>query len=135
MNDNLFYVAQKAFIKKDGKVLVLIKRGVNVDFPGGKIQESDANLIDSLGREIKEETGLTVKINKPFHTWTFTLPPTHKNAGKKVFVVGYDCEYVEGDVSISDEHTHYKWVDASDYELVNDQTVWLEALKVYFTMR
>ena len=78
MNDNLFYVAQKAFIKKDNKVLILIKHGDKVDFPGGKIQESETDLMESFKRETMEETGLSVKINKPFYTWHFTLPESHK---------------------------------------------------------
>lgn len=134
MNDNLFYVAQKAFIKKDDKVLILIKQGDKVDFPGGKIQESETDLMDSFKREIMEETGLSVKINKPFHTWHFTLPQSHKNAGRKVFVVGYECDYVDGDITLSDEHGEYRWVDKTDYQSLDDGTVWYGALKEYFNL-
>ena len=43
-NDVLLCVGQKAFIKKDGKVLVLFASdpGSPLDFPGGKIQEGEA---------------------------------------------------------------------------------------------
>ena len=43
MNDDaLFCVGQKAFIEKDGKVLILNDPGEVLDFPGGKIQDGEA---------------------------------------------------------------------------------------------
>ncbi len=40
--DTLFCVGQKAFIEKDGKVLVLFDPIEGLDFPGGKIKEGEA---------------------------------------------------------------------------------------------
>jgi 8-oxo-dGTP pyrophosphatase MutT (NUDIX family) len=134
MNDNLFYVTQKALIKKDGKILILLKKNGNVDFPGGKIQEDDMSITDSLKRETEEETGLKIKVNKPFHTWHFTLPQSHKNSGRKVFVIGYECDYVDGDITLSNEHGEYKWVDKTNYQSLDDGTVWYNALKEYFNL-
>ena len=34
--DKLFYIGQKAFIEKGGKVLVLFDPGLGLDFPGGR---------------------------------------------------------------------------------------------------
>ena len=42
MKDALFCVGQKAFIEKDGKVLVLNDPEEGLDFPGGKIQVGEA---------------------------------------------------------------------------------------------
>ena len=39
--DQLFFVGQKAFIVRDGKVLVLFNPEGKIDFPGGKIQEGE----------------------------------------------------------------------------------------------
>lgn len=69
--DALFCVGQKAFIEKDGKVLVLHDPGGRLDFPGGKIQEGEAkdaeasSLIRSLQREVREETGLEIGVFGP----------------------------------------------------------------------
>ena len=41
-NDALFCVGQKAFIEKDGKVLILGDPTEGLDFPGGKIQDGEA---------------------------------------------------------------------------------------------
>ena len=57
-DDALFCVDQKAFIEKDGKVLVLHDPIEGLDFPGGKIQEGEAkdgnasSLIRALKREV-----------------------------------------------------------------------------------
>ncbi len=40
-DEAIFYVGQKALIKKDGKVLVVIDLLFGIDFPGGKIQEGE----------------------------------------------------------------------------------------------
>ena len=41
-DDALFCVGQKAFIEKEGKVLILHDPVEGLDFPGGKIQEGEA---------------------------------------------------------------------------------------------
>ena len=71
-NDALFCVGQKAFIEKDGKVLVLFDPVEGLDFPGGKIQEEEAkdadasSLILSLQREVREETNLEIEVSTLF---------------------------------------------------------------------
>lgn len=131
--DQEFYVGQKAFIKKDGKVLVLKLSDIDtIDFPGGKIQEGEENFIESLKREVKEETNLEVEIHEPFYTWYFTFHDKHPEAGKKVFLVGYRCTYVSGELTLSHEHSSFEWVDSSSYQKVNDKTKHFSALDYYF---
>lgn len=70
--DKLF-VATKAFILYDGKVLLLkesskYQDGTNAerfDIVGGRV-EPGQRFDESLLREIKEETGLDVEIGRPF---------------------------------------------------------------------
>jgi 8-oxo-dGTP pyrophosphatase MutT (NUDIX family) len=83
--DALFYVGQKAFIKKGNEVLVLGDPTEGLDYPGGKIQEGETDLVESLKREIREETGLEIFVGEPFVTWMNTFPKNHRFAGKKVF--------------------------------------------------
>jgi len=67
------FVATKAFIVFNGKVLILrestkYEDGANAarfDVPGGRLQPGQ-RFDESLLREIQEETGLAVKIGKPF---------------------------------------------------------------------
>lgn len=60
--DELFFVGQKAFIRKGDEVLVIHDPIEGLDFPGGKIQVGEENTFESLKREVREETGLEIQI-------------------------------------------------------------------------
>ena len=81
-NDQLFYVGQKAFIEKDGKVLVLFLPNGMLDFPGGKLQEGEVDLDLAFKREVKEETGLDMEIGRPFYRWFFEINKEYPKAGE-----------------------------------------------------
>ncbi len=136
MQDQLFYVGQKAFIEKSGAVLVMYDKSGRLDFPGGKIQESEDDLVESLKREVFEETGLEIEVGEPFYVWHFTLPPEHKNAGKKVFLVGFRCRYVGGELKESASHRDYEWVTRETYGKLNfGNYIHFKALEKYFEAR
>lgn len=73
-DDRLFYVGQKAFIEKDGKILVLNDPAEGLDFPGGKIQVGEINFTEALKREVGEETNLEIEVGNPFTTWYNKFP-------------------------------------------------------------
>lgn len=136
--DELFCVGQKAFIEKDGKVLVLGDPDEGLDFPGGKIQEGEAvdgdrnSLCKSLKREVREETNLEIEVGDPFAVWYHEFPKGSRNFGKVVYLVGFRCRYVSGEVKLSHEHDKYQWVDISDYKEVDDGSDYFEILEKYF---
>ena len=132
--DKLFFVGQKAFIEKDGKVLVLFDPKNRIDFPGGKIQEGETDLTASLLREVREETNLVVSVGDPFITWSFDLPEGHPHAGGAVFLVGYECAYREGELKLSDEHSRYAWIGKKDVAGLNAGGGHFRALKEYFKL-
>lgn len=137
-NDELFYVGQKAVIHKNGLVLILhdpIPKPGHIDLPGGKIQEGERDFIKALQREVFEETNLRIKVNRPFYTnfWEFPKDSPHRNKGKKIYLVYYDCEYVSGKVKISTEHDWYKWVNKDGYvHLAIGKSGSKDALDCYF---
>ena len=142
MNDDaLFCVGQKAFIEKDGKVLILNDPGEGLDFPGGKIQDGEAkdgdasSLFRSLQREVREETGLEIEVGNPFVVWYHEFPKNHRNYPKVVYLVGFECKYVSGEIKLSDEHNKFKWVDKNDYAEVDDGSDYFDALKKYFEQK
>ena len=130
--DEMFYVVQKAFINKAGEVLVLNDPKEGLDFPGGKIQEGETDLVDALKREVREESGLEIEVGEPFNTWWETFPAGHKLEGKRAFIVSYKCEYISGDVSMSEEHNNFKWVNKENYHSVDDGTSYFGILEKYF---
>ncbi|MEK7125164.1 MAG: NUDIX domain-containing protein [Patescibacteria group bacterium] len=138
-NDALFCVCQKAFIEKDGKVLVLHDPIEGLDFPGGKIQEGEAkdgdasSLIEALKREVHEETGITIDVLDPFAVWYHEFPKGHRNYPKVNYIVGFKCKYISGDMRLSEEHDKFRWVDKNNYKTVDDGSDYFDVLEKYFT--
>ena len=137
-DDALFCVGQKAFIEKDGKVLIINDPVEGLDFPGGKIQEGEAedgnpsSLTCSLQREVSEETQLEIKVLAPFIVWYHEFSESHRNHGKVVYLVGFKCEYISGEVKLSSEHDNFRWVDKGNYHELDDGSGYFDALKKYF---
>ncbi|MEK7507763.1 MAG: NUDIX domain-containing protein [Patescibacteria group bacterium] len=131
--DKLFYVAQKAFIQKGGDVLILNDPIIGLDLPGGKIQEDEYNFTEALKREVREETGLEIEIGEPFYTWYFKFKPGHRNYPKEVYLIGFRCRWISGEVQLSDEHDSFRWVNENNYNEVDDSSEYFKALKKYFT--
>lgn len=138
VEDQLFYVALKAVIEKDGQVLVLFDPDLDLDLPGGKIQVGETDFSATLKREIFEETGLKVSIQKPFATGYINFPTdiNHRHAGKKFFSVFFKATYLEGVLKLSEEHDQYKWVNKNNYKEHSRKQVKsnniFNALKEYF---
>lgn len=134
--DQLFYVGQKALIRKGNDVLILKTNANTLDFPGGKIKIGEINLAEALKREVFEETGLEVNVGKPFRTWTMTVvDPSSRINGQCVYFVAYLCEYISGDLSLSGEHQAYKWVNKNNYKDIlsnRDEVGHQRALEEYF---
>ena len=134
--DEIFFVGQKAFIEKDGKVLVLRRSdGGRLDLPGGKIQTDETDFVKSLKREVMEETGLEIEVGEPFITWYNNFPEGHRNAGKKIFLVGYKCQYKSGEIALSEEHASYQWVNKNNYDELKDTSKNFVALEKFFAKR
>lgn len=137
-DDALFCVDQKALIEKDGKVLVLNDPVEGLDFPGGKIQEGEAKegdtsgLIRALQREVREETGLEITVGEPFAVWYHEYSPQHRNYPKKSYLIAFKCTYLSGEVTLSDEHDGFTWVDKTSYAELDDGGEYFAVLKKYF---
>jgi 8-oxo-dGTP diphosphatase len=130
--DALFYVGQKAFIEKDGKVLILNDPDEGLDFPGGKVHVGEFDFPEALRREVREETSLEIEIGEPFAVWYNIFPAHHRNAGKTVFLIGYKCKYKSGEIKLSDEHDSFHWVNKSNYVKFDDKSDYFGALAKYF---
>ena len=131
--DAVFYVGQKALIRKGDEILVLTDKKGEVHYPGGKIQNGESDLVNSLKREVKEETGLEIKVGEPFTTLLYTFSDSHRLAGKRLFLVAYKREYISGDVKVSHEHNDFSWVTKENFMNMNDNTETFGILKKYFS--
>ncbi len=123
MVDKLF-AATKAFIVRDGKVLILKESskytdGANAgrfDVPGGRI-EPGQRFDESLLREIKEETGLDVKIGRPFfvNEWR----PKVRGEEWQVVATFFECFAETDDVILGEDHDEFKWIAPEEYKQYN----------------
>jgi 8-oxo-dGTP pyrophosphatase MutT (NUDIX family) len=134
-SDALLYVGQKAFINKNGNLLVLIDPIYGNDFPGGKVQEGETNFAKALQREVYEETGLKIEVLEPFNTWYFEWPKGHRNYGKKAIVIDYKCKYILGEVKTSKEHEKkYIWINKDSFlNYFKEGDLFYDSLKRYFS--
>lgn len=110
-------VSQKAVVfDPEGSVLILRDAGDDAwEFPGGRIDRGE-RAIEALDRELREETGLFVSVERP--VFTATKRRTEK---RSKFFVYYLCSVPEEtpNVRISEEHTAYRWVTPGELPGLN----------------
>ena len=130
------FVAIKAFIKnKKGKILIVresskYQDGSNTgrfDVVGGRLKPGE-RFDESLLREIKEETGLNVKIDKPFfvNEWR----PVIKGEQWQIVATFFECQASSEKVILGKDHDHFEWIDPKnykDYNLIGNLKVAFEA--------
>ena len=132
------WVATKAFIIFKGKVLILqeaskYKDGANIgkyDVVGGRI-EPGQKFDDSLLREVKEETGLKVKIGRPFYVGEWR--PVVRGEQWQIVGTFFECSTTSDKVKLSEDHQDYKWIDPKNfkkYPLIGNLT---PAFKAYLS--
>ena len=123
MDDLLMYVGLKAFIEKDGKVLILNHSKGGYDLSGGKLKHL-SDFEAELKREVKEETSLDVITGDPCVIWK------HPYASKQILLIGFSCKWQNGSLALSDEHLGYEWIDENDSEHLPSE--WRNPLLKYF---
>jgi 8-oxo-dGTP diphosphatase len=119
--DIQLFVACKAFITYQGKLLLLqespnYKDGSNIgyyDVPGGRVKPGEA-WSDGLIREIKEETGLTVEVGRPFfvNEWR----PTVRGEQWQIVGIFFMCSASSDQVVLSSDHAKYIWIDPKEFK-------------------
>jgi 8-oxo-dGTP diphosphatase len=111
-----FGVAVKGIIRKDGKILVL-KRADNDDHkPGvwetvGGGMNCEESPQEALKRETREEAGIIIDVVEPFQAFSFK-----KDTGEYKVGITFICDYVSGEIKLSDEHFEYKWIEPQEFE-------------------
>lgn len=120
--DNIkIFVATKAFVVYNGKILILresvkYQDAGNIgryDVPGGRV-EPGQHWDESLKREIKEETGLEVEIGRPFYVGEWR--PVVRGEQWQIIGTFFECTAKSDQVTLSDDHDQYLWIDPKDYQ-------------------
>ncbi|HEA46265.1 MAG TPA: NUDIX domain-containing protein [Candidatus Pacearchaeota archaeon] len=125
--ENKVFPATKAFVVYTGRVLIIressnYKEGTSpgrYDVSGGRVK-SGQTYYQSLLREIREETGLVVRIrnrHKPFHIdeWRVDIH------GDELQIVGayFECFADSDQVILSKDHDRFEWINPEDYGKFN----------------
>jgi 8-oxo-dGTP diphosphatase len=117
MTEDCFHLGLKALLcNKEGRLLLLRKNATHEapywDLPGGRVQKNES-VEEALKREVYEETGLQNMTQIIPFFMTLTSSRIRLPAGDVglIFKV-YLCQ-IEDDcpIQLSNEHTHYEWVD------------------------
>jgi 8-oxo-dGTP diphosphatase len=114
-------------VKKGSKYLILKKSNTDADepgrwdLPGGGIKFGEQPSQGAI-RETKEETGLKIKVTEILMLWAI---PYKKQWSIEVTAQGI---YLNGKVSLSPEHSEYKWADKKELQKIKSGTVHLRKL-------
>lgn len=118
------FFAPKAFIVKDGKVLVVREssshptntHGGEYSCIGGRI-EDDEPWLQGFAREVREEIGTSVKVIRPL----FVSESFNKVHGDEWHIVRcfFLCELEGDEIVLSPEHDDYKWINPQEYKSQN----------------
>ncbi|HUC87371.1 MAG TPA: NUDIX domain-containing protein [Candidatus Saccharimonadales bacterium] len=115
------FVATKAFIEHNGKVLILRESsnyadGTNTskyDMPGGRL-EPGQHFLKSLHREISEEAGLVGEVHEPFfvNEWR----PVKNGEEWQIVGIFFCCTVISPKITLSQDHDAYEWIDPKEFK-------------------
>jgi 8-oxo-dGTP diphosphatase len=112
-----YKIAAKAIIFDGDRVLILRKSKEERlakdthgwDFPGGGLEPCEP-LMDALAREVKEETGLTVKVVAPAYIYDEIQEEKH------LIIIKFACDQPNGELVLSPEHENHFWVPMEELD-------------------
>lgn len=137
---DLYFVAVKIFLEKDGDLFIFKDRYDEWDIPGGRIQkhEFDVPLKNVIARKIEEELGPAVKykLGEPL---VFMRHERREVGAKKkirIFAIGYSAKYLGGNIKISSQHTEYRWVPIRSFNpAVLFRGGWLNGIREFLKLK
>lgn len=133
------FVATKTFIVFQNKILILresskYQDGSNsnkYDVVGGRI-EPGQNFMESLSREVDEETGLKVKIGNPFYVGEWR--PIVKEEQWQIVGIFFESFTESANIKLSEDHNDFQWINPNkyiDYPLIENLKPAFEAYLRY----
>ena len=108
--------AKAAIISPSGKILILREAATGNNntkvgqwgLVGGRIELGEA-FMDGLKREVIEETGLQIKVDRPLYVGEWR--PIIHGVSHQIVAIFILCKSTAEDVRLSNEHDEYKWIE------------------------
>lgn len=82
------------------------------EFPGGKVDAGE-ELVEGLKREVFEETGLEIELSSTSTHVESELIQGGKYSGRLYVALFHSARRLSGELSISNEHEAYTWLDTN----------------------
>lgn len=130
------FIATRAFIVKDGKVLLIRESARNPDgtqaglwdMPGGRLDAGE-HVIDALHRETAEEAGMKVTVKEPFYVgeWRAAV----RGETWQIIGIYFLCEPLTTGVTTGNDHDEHCWMPIEDYRAYELMDVNREAVEAY----
>lgn len=114
-SDDMKFLQKAVVFHPDGDKFLAVRRHPKApsrpkawDLPGGNVGFGE-NHLDSLKREISEETSLVVDGLRPIQVVTEFVDEIY------YLYIGFACTTTSTKVQLSIEHTEYKWVTTEEF--------------------
>lgn len=122
-----FPVSIKGVCVQDGKVLLLHNERDEWELPGGKIERGE-DPIDTVAREITEESGWPVTVGPILDSWQY-----HIRDGVDVIIITYGC-FVNTDAPprVSHEHKEAGLFTLAEAEGLNMPAGYLSSIRTWY---
>lgn len=93
-------------VRNDGRILAVQRRDNAHWEPPGGVLELDETFEAGVRREVAEETGVTVEVER--------LTGAYKNLARGVVALVFRCHPVAGEPTITDESQRVQWLTADE---------------------
>ena len=118
---DLYFVAVQIFLLDSGRLLITHDIYGDWDLPGGRIRKDEFNkpLESVIDRKIGEELGQEVRYTLGQPKVFFRVERKEHNLGGQIvhiFAVGYEANYLGGEVHLGDHHDQMEWVETSSFK-------------------
>jgi ADP-ribose pyrophosphatase len=125
-------VAAGAVVVRDSRVL-LVRRGQPPSeglwaIPGGRVELGET-LQEAAEREVREETGLTIRAGDPIHTFDVILRDEAGFVRFHYVIVDLLADYLSGTLHPGDDAREARWVTPGELEELSVNLTTLEVLK------
>ena len=116
-------------INAEGKILALKASYKNLrwDLPGGAVEIPEEHEI-ALRREVQEEAGIEIKNIIPLQVSS----GHNKETDEYVLFIGFQAEALSTTITLSSEHTEYKWVTKEEFLQLDATPYLIEFVKDYY---